>query len=253
MGVQEVGGPVQGHHGLSGSWPALHGVDAGQRCPDNVVLLSLDRPDDVAQPTGAGRLEGGDQGSLSLQAVSVAVPEPLRVAEQLVLDAHYDPAAADQVPAPFQAHGHRTGGPVEGLGDWGPPVHDHRILVDVPDPDSTDVKAAAAGLGLLVDATEDQRGVAHVQLPQTSGYRVPDGLALEASLVGAPLAHLDHGSQLQGPVAGGLETRIGVVDVGLFGVHLGVFGGHQRAYGGRWTMSLGYPGAETPKSAEDRS
>ena len=92
---------MQSHHGLSGSRSALHGMDAGQRRPDNVVLLSLDRSDDVAQPTSAGCFEGGDQGSLSLQAASVAVPEPLRVAEQFVLDADHDPAAADQMPAPF--------------------------------------------------------------------------------------------------------------------------------------------------------
>ncbi len=54
VGVEQVGGPVQGHGGLAGAGPALdhqHPVQAG---PDDVVLLGLDGLDDVGHRAGAG-------------------------------------------------------------------------------------------------------------------------------------------------------------------------------------------------------
>ena len=154
--VEQVGGPVERHHRLAGTGSTLDGVHARHRRPDDVVLLGLDGADDVAEATGTGRLEGCDQRTLALQAVAVAVAEPFEVAEQLVLEAQHGASAAHDVAAALQAHGYRSGGPVEGLGHRGPPVHHDRFLVLVPDADPADVEHATPGLGLLVDPPEDQ-------------------------------------------------------------------------------------------------
>ena len=61
---------------------------------------------------------------------------------------------------------------------------------------------ATPGLGLLVDPTEDQRGVAQVQVVEAGRHRVNDGLALKARLIGATLADLDHPRQVKGPFTG---------------------------------------------------
>ena len=63
--VEKVGRPVERHDGLAGARSALHGQHAREWCPDDQVLLGLDGADDVAEATGAGRLEGGDEGALS--------------------------------------------------------------------------------------------------------------------------------------------------------------------------------------------
>ena len=160
MGVEQVGGPVECHHGLTCARPTLDGVHAGHGGTDDVVLLGLDGADDVAESPGPGCLKGGDEGALPLQAGAVAVSEPLEVSEQLVLEAQHGASSAHDVTTALQAHGYRTGGPVEGLGHWGPPVHHDRFLLLVPDADPADVEHAASDLGLLVDPTEDQRGVA---------------------------------------------------------------------------------------------
>ena len=60
--VQQVGGPVQRHHGLAGPRPALHNQDAGNLGADDPVLLALDGGHDVSEATGSGCLERGDQG-----------------------------------------------------------------------------------------------------------------------------------------------------------------------------------------------
>ena len=59
--VEQVGGAVQRHDGLAGARAALHHEHAGQRGPDDLVLLALDGGDDVAEAAGAGRLERGDE------------------------------------------------------------------------------------------------------------------------------------------------------------------------------------------------
>src|SRR5690606_13109000 len=60
---------------------------------------------------------------------------------------------------------------------------------------------------LEVDATEAERGVAEVQLLQAGEHRVPQDVALVASLVGPPArSDLDHGLQSSGGRPGLLEA-----------------------------------------------
>ena len=192
MGVEQVGSPVQCHHGLACARPALDGVHAGHGGTDDVVLLRLDGADDVAESPCAGCLEGGNEGALPLQSGAVAVSEPFEVSEQLILKAQHGAPSTHNVTTTLQAHGYRTSGPVEGLSHRSPPVHHDRILLLVPDTDPADMEYATPGLSLLVDPPEDQRGVTQVKVIEAGCHRLDDGLALKARLIGATLADLDH-------------------------------------------------------------
>ena len=61
VGVEEIGGAVQRHRRLARTRAALDDQDAGERRADDLVLLALDGPDDVAHVPGAGLAEGGEQ------------------------------------------------------------------------------------------------------------------------------------------------------------------------------------------------
>ena len=65
VGVEQVGGPVQGDDRLAGAGAALHDEDAGQLGADDLVLLALDGGDDVGEAAGAAGLEGGDEGAVA--------------------------------------------------------------------------------------------------------------------------------------------------------------------------------------------
>ncbi len=68
---------MQRHDGLAGAGAALHDQQAGQLGADDLVLLALDGGDDVGEPSGASRLDGGEQraaaGELVPRAVTVGV------------------------------------------------------------------------------------------------------------------------------------------------------------------------------------
>ena len=223
---------MEGDHGLAGAGPALDHEDAGQLGTDDLVLLGLDRGHDVAQPTGAGRLERGHQG-VAAGDLGPGADEGLGVAEDLVLDAQQGPAPDREVPAAGEAHRVATGGPVEGLGHGRPPVDDHRVLVLVGHGDATDVEIVTAVLLVTVDPPEDERGVSQVEAPQAVGDAVVHDLPLPAGLLGATPSDLDGVRQPGGRRAAGLEALVGALDVGLFGVEVGVIGheGVDQAYG----------------------
>ena len=114
-----------------------------------------------------------------------------------------DAGPGGEVAAAGQAHRLPAGGPVEGLGDRGPPVDDDRVAVLVGDRHPADVEGVAAPggpldegmsrrFGLGVDATEDERRLAELELLEPVGDGVPDDVALEAGLLGAAAADLDH-------------------------------------------------------------
>ena len=231
MRIEQVCGAVQCDDRLAGSGPTLDGVHARKLRPDDLVLFGLDRSDDVAEATGAGGLQRQDQGALAPQPVPVVVTEPIQVTEQLVLHAQQAPTPAHEVPASLEAHRNRTGGPVEGLGDRCAPVHQHRLLVHAPDPDPPDVIAPAAGIDLLVDATEHQRCVTHVQLVEPVRHRLLDGLPLETGLVRAAPAHLHHRRELERAGPRRFQAGIRLVDVGLFCDEFGMFDGHRGTSG----------------------
>ena len=55
-------------------------------------------------------------------------------------------------------------------------------------------------------------------------HGVPDDVALEAGLLGAAAPDLDHGRHARGRLPGGLQARIGTVDVRLLSLEIRVFG-----------------------------
>ena len=61
MRVEEVRGAVQRDCGLAGAGPARDDEHAGDVGADRLVLLGLDRRDDVAHAAGAVALERGEQ------------------------------------------------------------------------------------------------------------------------------------------------------------------------------------------------
>jgi hypothetical protein len=71
---------VQGDHGLAGAGPALDDQHAGLRRADDLVLLGLDRGDDVAERAGAAAFEGGEQRRVAADR-RLVVDEALVVAE----------------------------------------------------------------------------------------------------------------------------------------------------------------------------
>ena len=221
VGVEEVGGAVQGDDRLAGARPALHHQHARERRADDLVLLALDGGDDVAHAAGPGRLQRGDEGAVALQAGSFAQVERV-LAEELVLDPEQLAAARGEVPAAGQAHRVTAGRPVEGLGHRRPPVDHHRLLPPVRHGQAPDVEGLAAVVGVTIDAAEQQRRVAQVELGQPVGDGVEDDVALEASLLGAALAHLDHALQPVRRRARLLEAVVRTVDVGLLSSQVGM-------------------------------
>src|SRR5579875_1741082 len=94
---------------------------------------------------------------------------PLRQAEDLVLDPHQLAALAGEVPPAPQPHGVAIGGPVEGLGHRGPPVHHQGLEVWSGHGQAADVVAGAptaSVAGQEVYAAEAERLVPDVQLLQ---------------------------------------------------------------------------------------
>jgi hypothetical protein len=63
VGVEEVRGPVQRDRGLAGAGATLRDEDAGERRPDDLVLLALDSGDDVAHAPRPRPLQCRQQGA----------------------------------------------------------------------------------------------------------------------------------------------------------------------------------------------
>jgi hypothetical protein len=157
---------VQGDRGLSGTRAALDDQNAGEGGPDDLVLLPLDRGDDVAHPAGAGPLERADEdlGPGQTQAATGVVPLGV---EELVLEVQHLGAVREEVASQLQAHRVGTGRPVERLGDGGPPVDDQRFLIRVRDGQPTDMELVGRILGRsgsLIDPPEHQRLAAELQM-----------------------------------------------------------------------------------------
>jgi hypothetical protein len=146
--VQEVRGPVERDDGLAGAGAALHHQHAGVRRPDDLVLLGLDRGDDVAEGARAPALDRREQRAVPPQSGSVGLGEPLVVAdtemalaEQLVLDAEQLRALDGEVSTAGKPHGLATGRAVERLGDGGAPVDHDGIARLVGHREAADVEA----------------------------------------------------------------------------------------------------------------
>ena len=137
VGVEQVGGAVQGDGGLAGARAALDDQHAAGVGADDPVLLGLDGADDVGHPAGAGGVQRGQQHRLAGQAGPLRDVRIVEV-EGLVGDADDGAPAGADVPAAADAEVVQRGRGVEGLGGRGAPVDQQRLLVAVlglqPDP-----------------------------------------------------------------------------------------------------------------------
>ena len=224
--VEQVRGAVERDGRLARAGAAGDHEDAGQRGAHRLVLLGLDRGDDVAHPARAMTLQRGEERGLAHDREAGLVGGG-RV-EDLVVDADQLPPLGLEVPAPDDAHGLDAGGAVERLGDRGAPVDDQRRLIGLGDGDPPDVEAVVdgtlpVGAGLQVDASEGQGRVPDVQGREPPAGVGGGGVTLEPGLVGAPPLHL--GIALGDP-AGGLahlvQASVGTIEVPLLGGELGV-------------------------------
>jgi hypothetical protein len=143
---------VQPHRRLPGAGSALHAHRPGQTGADDVVLLGLDRRDDVAHRTLARTLD------LALEDRRVLL---LLTCEQVLVLVRRQLAVLEPEP-PAQLHAHRHGlaGAVERAGDVGAPVDDHRVAPIVGDVPAADVEPLAAPVRVVegvVEPPEEQR------------------------------------------------------------------------------------------------
>jgi hypothetical protein len=241
VGVEQVGGAVQCHDGLARAGAAGDLGDAARAGADRLVLVGLDRRDDVAHPLAAAAGQGGHEGAVADDDEVVG-----RLGHhQVVLDTDDGGAAAAQDTSPDDAHRLGRRGPVEGGGGRGTPVDDERLVVVVTDPEATDVAhlavlarvvadgavAVALGAGgcpehgvVDVEAPEDEAFVLRVECRAPLGRVEHQRVALEeaGSLRIADLdlpAELGAGQALRldavGAQAGLLQLLVHAVDVGL--------------------------------------
>ena len=228
VGVEQVGGPVEGDDRLAGAGPALHHQHAGQLGPDDLVLLALDGGDDVGEAAGAHLLEGGDERALAPDLAALvddrqrAAEEPGRLAEQLVLDGQQLAAPRGEVAAAHEPHRHPAGGPVEGLGHGRPPVDHEGLAVHVGHRQATDVEGVATLALGAVDPAEHEAGVAQLQGRQPLRDVALDHLPLPAGLLRAALADLHHRAQTGGLDPRAVEAVVGTIDVSLLSGKVGM-------------------------------
>ena len=238
VGIEEIGGPVECHRCLARARSALDHEDTGEGGPDDLVLLPLDRRDDVAHVAGPGPLQGGQErpGSSELEGglvgggggpgavvgreVGVAVQG--LAAEVLVLDADDPATVGGQVAAEDQVHRLTAGGPVERLGHRGPPVHHQGVDVVSGDPEATDVEALdGVVVGPAVDAAEAEGLLPDVELVESGQAGPDDDVPLFAELMGpAPALVEDGPEELLGVGPELIQPFVGAVDVGLFRLQL---------------------------------
>ena len=195
VGVEEVGGAVQGDDRLARARSTLHDQHPRLRRADDLVLLGLDRGDDVAERAGAAAFERGEQGRVAAQRrpalVTVLRHQPVVVAdpevaatEELVLETEHRAPLDDEVAAAQQPHRLAPGGPVERLGDGRPPVDDDRLGPLVGDRQAADVErlGGVRALGVAVDAPEDEGRIAEVEVGEALDQGLVERIALEPGL-----------------------------------------------------------------------
>jgi hypothetical protein len=213
VGVEQVGGPVQGHGSLAGARPALDDQHAGKVGSDDAVLLGLDGGHDVLHPAGAAGREGGQQGRLAGEALALGLAQRLGV-EHVVLDPQDGAAAGAQVPAADHAGRGGPGGPVERLGRGGAPVDQQRFPVVVEQSKAADVQVAAVG---AVEPPEAQAVLGRVQLGQAAAVPGHEGVPVDPGLDVAAAVIAQGPLQLgPGALAQGVEAPVQQRHVGLF-------------------------------------
>ncbi len=192
VGVEQVGGAVQGDDGLACARTPLHHQHAVEVAADDAVLLALDGGHDVAHAPGALLVQGGQQGRLAVERGAVGLGQPVEV-EQVIVDADDAPSPGLQM-APA-GHAHRDGGrgAVERLGHRGAPVDEEPCLVVVRQAQAADIEGF---LTRKVEAPETQAVLDGPQPREALGVHPGERVALGAVLVGAATALGEHAVKL---------------------------------------------------------
>ena len=219
---------MQRHRRLACARPTLHDEHAGQRRADDLVLLRLDRGDDVAHPVGARRVEGGEQCAVAGECVGWRGPVEGVDVEHVVVDRGDVAAGGRDVPAADDPHGFSWRGPVERLRGRRPPVEHQLVLLVVGQSEATDVPGA---VGAQVQSAEHQPVLDRVEGAQPllvqRGERVP----LALSRRGPTDAHPAHAGQLlRVPCTLRVQRRIRRVDARLVRERLAAAHGSLRGY-----------------------
>jgi len=156
MGIQQVRGAVERNHSLAGSWPTLDDQQTGLRSANDLVLLALDRRNDVAEPPRPSGLERGDQGTVSLDPSARRLfVEPSEVTKELVIDVEELTTPRRKVTSTLESERISSGRAIEGFGCSGPPVDDDRVLGSIPHADPADVQRVAVPV-VVIDPAKHQ-------------------------------------------------------------------------------------------------
>ena len=205
-GVEQPRGPVESHRGLAGAGRPLDADADSDVAAHDLVLLGLDRRDDVAHRSRAGSLDlRREEGARGVRRFAAGGSEKVLVLERR------QPAAVDpEAAAQDDVHPVERGRAVEGGRDGGPPVDDDRVaglVGDVPPPDVELLRRAARRLD--VDPPEEE-GRARIVLERGDAAREHPAQDLAGDGVARPrrielLGRRAHPGQLgPGPVEVGL-------------------------------------------------
>ena len=146
-----------------------------------------------------------------------------------------------EVAAAGEAHRVAACGAVERLGDRRPPVDHDRLGVLVGDRQAADVEplqlavtfvaavgcAVAVALDMAVDAAEDQRRLAEIEVGESLDHGFVERVALESGLERAAEIGLVEVTQTPSRLAALLEAVVCVVDVGLLVGEIRMVLGHR--------------------------
>ena len=172
-GVEQPGRPVQPDGRLARARRALHAHADGHVAADDLVLLRLDRRDDVAHRTGAGALD------LRREERACRRGGLLGLAQVLVLEGG-QATLVDPEPTPqHDVHRVERRRPVERGRDRGAPVDDDGVARRVGDVATSDVELlGGSGRGVDVDASEEEcRARVVLQRRDASGQHPAEDLA----------------------------------------------------------------------------
>ena len=174
-GVHQIGNPVQRHSGLAGARPARDDQRAVIGRAHGLVLLTLDRRDDVAHVAGALAPERREEGAVTDDDAALERVGRGGV-EQLVVDAQHPVPPGRDGAAAHHALRIGRGRPVEGRSRRRSPVHDDRLLPLAAQPHPAQV---VHGPVVAVQPTEDQPLAGQVEV----GSPVGGGLRTDIPLV----------------------------------------------------------------------
>ncbi len=152
VGVEQVGGAVQGDHGLARSGAAVDHERALGAGADDRVLVGLDRAEHVPHPLGAVGAEAGDERGLVVERERTPVAAGLEQLVPVVDDPAPGPAVAAAAAEPHRLRGRRG---EERLSRRRAPVDEEPFAVGAGEPDPADV----ARFFIAVDDDAPEAGV----------------------------------------------------------------------------------------------